>query len=391
MPSKEIYLDNSATSPLFPEVWQKMQQLGQEDYGNPSSLHAKGVRAKRYLNRSREIIANVLAVKPEEIYFTSGGTESNNLALFGCARQHKKRGRHLITTAIEHPSILEPLRYLEENEGFQVTYLSPDSKGLISAEQVLQALRDDTTLVAIMHVNNEMGSRLPVEKIAQAVKEKNNRVHFHLDAVQSYARLDIKPKQYGIDSLSISGHKIHGPKGVGALYLSEQSHITPLLFGGGQEQALRPGTENLLGIVGLATAVERTLPLVKKNWEQLKKIKENAVSKVLSALPEAIYNGPEPGTDDVPYIISFCFPGLKGEVLVHALEEENIFVSTGSACHSRHPEPSHVLLAMGLPRKAVEGAVRLSLSPDSREEDVAYAVETLVEKVKELTHFLARR
>lgn len=385
--SRFVYLDNSATTPVRPEVVAAMEQALRETFGNPSARHHLGLAAEKALQEAREQVAGVLGVAPEEIIFTSGGTEANNLALKGLARALRRRGRHLITTMVEHPSVLNTCRQLEE-EGFAVTYLPVDASGCLDAARVAAALRPDTVLVSIMHVNNEVGAVQPIEAVGRLLAARPEKVYFHVDAVQSFARLPLKPGAWHLDLVSISAHKIHGPKGVGALYVRRGTRLAPLMGGGDQEGGLRPDTENVPGIVGFGTAAslaagdaaagERMAALRRRLWEGISR-----------AVPEARYNGPPPERA-APHILNVSFE-VQAEVLLHALEAVGIYVSSGAACHSRRPEPSHVLAAMGLKGSALAGAIRFSLSPLTTPEDIDYTVAKLGELVPQLRRYQGRR
>lgn len=383
----DIYLDNSATTPVLPEVVEAMARVLREVPGNPSSPHAKGLEAERLVRRAREETARLAGVKPGEVIFTSGGTEANNLAIRGLAHRRRRQGRHLVTTAIEHASVLNTFRELEE-QGFSVTYLKVDARGLVTLEEVVRAVSDDTILVSIMHVNNETGSLQPVAEIGRLLAPYKPRVAFHVDAVQSAGKLDLFPRKWGVDLLSLSAHKIHGPKGVGALWVREGVRLEPLFAGGDQEGGLRPGTENVPGIAGLGEAARLVRGLASQaraRWLRLQQL----FLAGLSRGTDYIVNGPEPGSESsVPYVLNLSFPGIKGEVLVHMLEEQGVFVSTGSACHSRRPEPSHVLLALGLPRHRWESAIRVSFSFLTTEEEVAMAATVLARTVAEYRRML---
>ncbi|TDA67874.1 MAG: cysteine desulfurase [Clostridia bacterium] len=378
----DIYLDNSATTPVLPEVAEAVDRVLREFPGNPSSLHAKGLEAERLLRRAREETARLVGVKPEEVIFTSGGTEANNLAIRGIAHRRRRQGRHLITTAIEHASVLNTFRELEE-DGFRVTYLKVSTGGLVEPGEVIRAVGDDTTLVSVMHVNNETGSLQPIAEIGRLLAPYQPQVAFHVDAVQSAGKLDLFPHRWGVDLLTLSAHKIHGPKGVGALVVREGVRLEPLFAGGDQERGLRPGTENVPGIVGLGEAarlVRGMAPEARVRWPRLQQL----FLAELSRGADYVVNGPGPGSEPgVPYILNLSFPGVRGEVLVHMLEEQGIYVSTGSACHSRRPEPSHVLVALGLPRRRWESAIRVSFSFLTTEGEVAMAAALLARTVEE--------
>ncbi|SMB91349.1 cysteine desulfurase [Thermanaeromonas toyohensis ToBE] len=378
---KVIYLDNSATTMVLPEVAEAVRETMTVTYGNPSSLHGMGVAAERILRRAREEVADLLGAQPGEIYFTSGGTEANNWALRGLAHALKRRGRHIITTAIEHASVLEACRLLER-EGFSVTYLPVDSQGIVRLEALEQALREDTILVSVMSVNNELGSLQPLEEIASLIAARSPAL-FHVDHIQGYGKIPLPIKKLNLAAVSLSAHKIHGPKGVGALYLRQGIRIEPLLVGGDQERGLRAGTENVPGIAGFGVAAALARKALPGSTEKMHRLKIRLAEGLLEGIPGAHLNGPEPQTG-APHILNISFPEVKAEVLVHMLEERGIYVSTGSACHSRRQEVSHVLKALGIPLKYMEGAIRISLSQLNTEEEIDEAVRSIKECVEEL-------
>lgn len=390
--NEEIYLDNSATTQIDPRVMEEMARVALQLYGNPSSLHRKGREAERILTTSRKVLADFLGVRDSEIIFTSGGTESNNLAILGIARRYLRRGKHLITTAIEHSSVLQPFQLLEK-EGFEVTYLLPDSRGVIDPQDLLQALKPETTLVSIMHVNNEVGSIQPIKEISGILKREKADLIFHVDAVQSFGKVTLPPGLQGIDALSISAHKLHGPKGTGALYLKNGIMIEPLLLGGGHEKGLRAGTENTPAIAGMALAARHSFVEINKKEAQLRQMKKQFISGLQLRHPWIKINGP--GVDEkesAPHIINISFPGLKGEIIVHALEEQGIYASTGSACHSNSKGESHVLQAMKLSMPEMEGAIRFSFSSRTRQEEITAAVQRInevISRLKQLTEKMA--
>ncbi|GAW93362.1 cysteine desulfurase family protein [Calderihabitans maritimus] len=377
---REIYLDNSATTRVDPLVVEEMSRVMLENYGNPSSPHGLGVRAEKALSRARRQVASVLQVKPEEIYFTSGGTEANNWAIRGTAYQRRGRGRHLITSAIEHASVLHVFKELEK-EGFEVTYLPVNQDGLVEPDTLEKALRPDTILVSIMYVNNEIGSVQPLESYSSILKEREGIV-FHVDAVQGFGKLPIHPRDFFIDLLTISAHKLHGPKGVGALYVRDALQIKSLLVGGEQEGNRRAGTENVPGIVGLGKAAELAARRMEEKGDYLSRLKERLVRGLLK-IPGTHFNSPG-GAKGCPHILNVWFEGIdRGEVLVHMLENRGIYVSTRSACHSRRANPSHVLQAMKKKDEALTGAIRISLSYQNTEEEMEAAAEGITEAVKE--------
>lgn len=379
----EIYLDNSATTRTFPKVRETVLQTMAEDYGNPSSLHKKGVEAEQYVRRAKEQIARSLKVAEKEIFFTSGGTESNNLAILGTAWAHRRTGRHLITSAVEHPSVLETMKALEE-QGFSVTYLPVDDQGRVSPEALQAAMTPETILVSVMAVNNEIGTREPVEELGLLVKEKNPQCLFHVDAVQGFGKYWLRPRSAKIDLLSVSAHKIHGPKGIGFLYVREGVKLHPTLFGGGQQNGLRSGTENVPGIAGLGVAVEEIYRDHEARIDRLYALKDRLAQGLLQ-LPEVRVNGPQ-GRDGAPHIVSASFAGVRSEVLLHALEEKGIYVSAGSACSSHHPGVSSTLAAIGLEPKWRDGTLRFSMSMDTTEEEI----DTVLQALAELLPFLRR-
>ena len=375
----EIYLDNSATTKPLPEVIEYMNETLQINYGNPSSLHGKGLKAEKILKKARKNIKDKLNIKSGNIYFTSGGTESNNLAIKSAARTFSNRGNHLITSKTEHPSVLNVFQSLEK-EGFEVTYLSPDEKGIISLKDLENSITPETILVSIMQVNNEIGNIQPVEKIGKIIQKKNKLTLFHVDAVQGFGKVYIDPENYNIDLLSISGHKIHGPKGVGALFIKQGIELQPLLHGGGQEENIRSGTENIPGIAGLIPAVNK-LPQLSQNKKYDSKtanLKDILLNKLKKNISKYRINTPE---FSAPHIVNISFPELKGEVLVHALEEDNIYVSTGSACSSKSDKTNNVLKAINIPEKYREGTIRISLSRYNNKKEINYTIKKLKEKI----------
>lgn len=383
----EAYLDNSATTRCFDEVIDYMSVVNRNIYGNPSSMHGYGVKAENELRCARDIISGILKVSPKEIYFTSGGTESDNLSIIGCAMANKRSGKHLITTRVEHPAVLEPMKKLEEN-GFEVTYLDVGSDGRVDPEEVRKALREDTILVSIMHINNEIGALMPIEEIGKIVKSYKPSILFHVDAVQSFGKQRIYPKRMNIDLLSISGHKIHGPKGVGILYVGEKVKITPIIYGGGQQKNLRSGTENVPGIAGIAKASE----IIYKNFDchiaRLYEMKKNFIEKV-SGIEGTVINGiPDEGIEfSAPHVISVSFAGIRAEVLLHALEDKGIYVSSGSACATNKPATSATLQAIGVKKELLDSTIRFSLSVETTEEELEYTYTQLCDILPQLRKY----
>ena len=385
----ECYLDNSATTRCFDSVADIMTRVMCLDYGNPSSMHRKGVQAEQYLRYAKDVFSRILKVDGKELFFTSGGTESDNLALIGCAFANCRAGRHLITTCIEHPAILQTMQYLEE-QGFEVTYLPVDEYGRICLADLERELRPDTILVSIMHTNNEIGSLQPIAEAGALIRRLNPRTLFHVDAVQGFGKFRILPRKMGIDLLSVSGHKIHGPKGVGLLYVSERAKIHPILFGGGQQRGLRSGTENVSGIAGLAKAAEEMYASLDLDVNRLYELKQRFIDSI-SGLPEIQVNGLT-GRESAPHVISVSFRGVRSEVLLHALEEREVYVSAGSACSSNKPDTagSATLRAIGLDKELLGSTLRFSLSVLTREEEIDYAVQTLYDVVPMLRRFTRR-
>ena len=381
---KEIYLDNSATTACFPEVAEKMSQIMTQDYGNPSSMHHKGLVAENYLREAREKIAKTLKADEKEILFTSGGTESDNLALIGTARTYARKGRHLITSAIEHPAILETMKYLE-GQGYTVTYLPVDSAGHISLDSLREAMTPDTVLVSLMHTNNEIGSLTPVEEAGKLIKSIDPEVIFHVDAVQGYGKSQIIPHRENIDLLSVSAHKIHGPKGVGFLYHNAKTRLEPMIFGGGQQKGLRSGTENTAGIYGMAMAAEKMYADLEGDRARLYGLKARLIDG-LTSLPGVSINGLT-GTDSAPHIVSASVSGVRSEVLLHALEDKGVYISAGSACSSNRPHISETLKAIGVARELLDSTLRFSMSVMTTEEDIDAAVEAFMETVPVLRKY----
>ncbi len=381
----EVYLDNSATTRAFDCVAEIVSKVMVEDYGNPSSLHMKGVEAERYIRYAKEVIAANMKVSEKEIVFTSGGTESDNLALIGTASACARAGRHIITTCIEHPAVMQTMHYLEK-QGFQVTYLPVDRYGIIRLEDLRRAIRRDTILVSIMHTNNEIGSLQPIGEAGELIKSINPRIVFHVDAIQGYGKFRIYPRKMHIDLLSVSGHKIHGPKGVGFLYISEKVRVIPIVFGGGQQKGMRSGTENVPGIAGLGKAVETIYADLEKDRAAMYERKEQFVQGALQ-IPEVKINGLT-GEMSAPHVVSVSFRGVRSEVLLHALEEKGIYVSAGSACASnKAPRPSDTLRAIGLERDLLDSTLRFSLSVFTTREEIDYTLQTLYETVPMLRKY----
>ncbi len=387
----EVYLDNSATTKVYPEVADLIHKIMLEDYGNPSSVHMMGVNAEKYVRKATEQVASALKAKPSEILFTSGGTESDNLALIGAATALKRAGRHIITTRIEHPAVLNTVRFLE-SQGFEIEYLGVDKYGVISPDELRDKLRDDTILVSIMHTNNEVGSIEPIAEAGEIVKKNNPATVFHVDAVQGFGKAEIYPHRTNIDLLSISGHKIHGPKGIGVLYIGDKTRVIPISYGGGQQQGLRNGTLNTPGIAGIGLAAEMITHDLKASRERLFELKGFFLQEV-SKIDGVSVNGCMTGSDgkyDVsvtaPHIINISIDKVRSEVMLHALEDKGIYVSAGSACASHSKKESSTLKAMGADAAAMDGALRLSMSEFTTREELEYTLETL----KEIIPFYSR-
>lgn len=386
-----VYLDNAATTRTMDEVVDKIVMLLKDHYGNPSSLHYKGMEAEKELNEAKNIFSKLLKVEKKEIYFTSGGTESNNLAIFGVANAYHRSGKHLIVSSIEHPSVRKAFDHLKE-EGYEITILPVDSMGLVDLEVLKQSIRPDTTLVSIMHVNNEIGCIQPIEKIGQLIKQCNPNTIFHVDAVQSFGKLWIQPKKALIDCLSISGHKIYAPKGIGALYIQSKVKIKPLFFGGSQQLGIRSGTENTSGIAGIAVASDFMYDHFDEISLRLKTLKLRLRNGIINEIERTYVNGPDLLLEEekdicANHILNIRFEGIRGEVLLHALESKNIYISTGAACSSSKHEPSATLTAIGLNEAQTENSVRLSLSIYNTEEEIDYCIEQLKEMVPMLRKF----
>ena len=384
----EVYLDNSATTRAYDCVGDLVRKVMCQDYGNPSSMHAKGVQAEHYIKETKEILAKLLKVKDKEIVFTSGGTESDNLALIGAARANRRRGNHLITSSIEHPAILNTMRYLEEEEDFRVTFLPVDRYGRVNLEAFKEALCPETILVSIMYVNNEVGSVQPVQQAADIVKAYNKDILFHVDAVQGFGKYRIYPKKEKIDMLSLSGHKIHGPKGTGALYIGEQVKIRPIVFGGEQQKNIRSGTENVPGIAGLGLAAKTIYDGLEEKVARMRALKARFIEGV-QKLDDITIHGLYDETS-APHIISVGFAGVRSEVLLHALEEKGIYVSSGSACASNHPAISGVLKGIGAQKEYLDATLRFSMSEFTTEEEIDYTLETLYNLVPVLRRYTRR-
>ena len=397
MENKTIYLDNSATTRPFDEVTEYMARIMRDTFGNPSSMHMAGVEAENEIKRSKDIISGIIKADPKEIVFTSGGTESDNLAIIGTAMANKRRGTHLITTKTEHPAVAETMRYLE-GSGFTVTYLDVSKDGRVDPASLKAALTDDTILVSVMHVNNEIGSMNDIGELAATVKAYDPKIVFHTDAVQSFGKCSLFPKRSKIDLMSVSAHKIHGPKGVGFLYIGEGTKILPTIHGGGQQKGMRSGTENVPGIAGLALATKLIYDDLDAKTDRLYELKRYFIEE-LCKLPDVTVNGiPDHDAGDAdsavrmsaPHIISASFAGVRAEVLLHALEAKGIYVSSGSACASNKPATSATLLAIGLDRKLLDSTIRFSFSVETGREETDDVLTVLSEELPVLRKYLRR-
>ena len=380
----EVYFDNAATTKIIPEVREIMLKTMDEDYGNPSSMHLKGVEAENYVRNARNSIAKQLKCESKEIIFTSGGTESNNLALLGLALANKRAGNHIITTGIEHASVYNPVLYLQKL-GFEVTFLKVDAHGKVDLDHLRESLRDDTILVSTMAVNNEIGAVEPIEEIAAIIKQYNKehdrQILYHVDAIQAFGKRVIYPKRVGIDAMSMSGHKIHGPKGSGALFVDSKVKIKPVLYGGGQEKGMRSGTENTAAIAGMGKATEIMYARLEDNNEKMQAVKDALIAGATKI------EGVTDNSGESPHIASLSFRGVRSEVLLHALEDKGIYVSAGSACSSNHPAISGVLQAIGLDKDLLESTLRFSFCEYNTVEEAEYTVKVLEEILPLLRKF----
>lgn len=376
----EAYLDNSATTRCSDRACQLMVDLLTKDYGNPSSLHMKGIEAERFVETAKKKIAKTLRVSEKEIIFTSGGTESNNLAIIGAAMANRRAGNHIITTSIEHASVENPMEFLKE-QGFDITYLSVDENGIISQEELEEAVTEQTILVSMMQVNNEIGAIEPVAEAAELIKKKNPDTLIHVDAIQSYGKMYIYPKKLGIDMLSVSGHKIHGPKGSGFLWVKEKTKLKPLILGGGQQKGMRSGTENVPAIAGLGEAAEEIYENLDEKRAHLYGLKQRFIDGI-EKLEGTHVNG-KTGEDSAPHIVSVSFEGIRSEVLLHSLEDRGIYVSSGSACssnnHAGKQKGSKTLRNIHLKENLLDSTLRFSFSVHTTEEEIDYALEVLGE------------
>lgn len=370
----EAYFDNSATTKVSESVKDIVVKTMTEDFGNPSSMHMVGVDAEKYIKDAQDTISKILKVDAKEIYFTSGGTESNNMAVVGTAMANKRSGNKIITTMVEHPSVANPMKYLEDN-GFEVTYLPVDKYGVADVEALKNAMTEDTILVSIMYVNNEVGAIQPIAEIGEYIRTVNPRVVYHVDAIQAFGKMEIKPRKDKIDLLTVSGHKIHGPKGVGFVYVKKNTKMNPIILGGGQQMGVRSGTENVPGIAGIGQAAKDCYDNLDENVAHMIELKDYLIDR-LSTMDDVTINSRK-GNEGAPHIVSVSFRGVRSEVLLHALEDKGVYVSAGSACSSNKPAISATLKAMGVDKDLLESTVRFSFSADNTIEEIDYAVEQL--------------
>ncbi|ATW27966.1 cysteine desulfurase NifS [Candidatus Formimonas warabiya] len=379
---KRIYMDHGATTPLHPEVISVMSDVMKEVFGNPSSLHYFGREAKKYVDEARQKVADLIGAKFEEIYFTGGGTEADNIAVFGTLYANSKKGRHIITSSVEHHAVLDSCIQLAK-AGYDVTFLPVDQYGMVDPDQVKKEIRKDTVLISVMHANNENGTIEPVEEISEIAKEHG--VFFHTDCVQTVGKIPVNVDDLGADLLTLSAHKIYGPKGIGALYKRKGVRVSPLIHGGGQEKKLRSGTENTLGIIGFGKAAELAARDLETDNIRVKQLRDKLIQGVMEKISDVRLNGhPE---KRLPHNAHFSFAYVEGESLLLSLDMKGVAISSGSACSSRSLQPSHVLVATGLPQELVHGSIRITLGRDNTEEDIDYVLNVLPEIVARFRSF----
>lgn len=382
-----IYLDNCATTKVRKEVADKMYKSFDDSFANPSSLHRLGLISEKKIKESRDIIADYLKVSSKEIFFTSGGTESNNLAIQSIVKNSKRKGNHVITTKIEHPSVLNIMKDFKE-KGLKITYLDVGEDGKIDIEQLKSCINQDTILISIIHVNNEIGTIQDIKRINEIIEERNPKILLHLDGVQSFGKIDFNLKELGVDTYSFSGHKVHGPKGIGGLYIRKGLNLSPIIFGGNQEEGLRSGTENLQGIIGLGEAVRILNINQEEEAQKIRTLKEYMLNRLIGEVDYIKINTPFDNSS--PYILNVSFLYTKGEVLLHYLEEKDIYVSTGSACSSKNSEKSHVLLGIGLTDIEIEGSIRICFSYETTKKDIDYVVTCIKDSVGDIRKIMMR-
>ncbi len=380
----EAYLDNSATTRVFPEVVDLMVKTMSEDYGNPSSMHTKGVEAEQYIKEATKTFAQILKVQEKEIYYTSGGTESDNWALIGTAMANRRTGNHIVVTAMEHPAVGAVADFLEK-QGFAVTRLSVDEQGRIDPEKLRDAVREDTIVVSMMYVNNEIGAVQDIAALSRVIKEKNPKTYVHVDAIQAFGKYHIYPKRMGIDMLSVSSHKLHGPKGAGLLYIDDKVKIVPIIYGGGQQKGMRSGTDNVPGIAGFGLAAKMTYDHLDEKIEKMYALKRRLVDGLME-IPDVHIHGMAV-EEGAPHIVSAAFVGVRSEVLLHTLEERGIYVSAGSACSTHKRNASPTMQAIQAPKPLTEATVRFSFSETTMEEEIDYALGVIKEIVPMLRRY----
>lgn len=387
----EAYLDNAATTRVSEAAARIMEQAMLVDYGNPSSLHTKGMDAERYIKEAKKQFASILKCEPSELTFTSGGTESNNMALIGAALANRRAGNHIITTQIEHASVYQPLLFLQEL-GFRISFIPVNSAGIIDIGALEREICDDTILVSAMYVNNEIGSVEPIREISERIRKKKADILFHVDAIQAFGKFKLHPGKDGIDLLSASGHKIHGPKGSGFLYIKNRTKLKPILYGGGQERGLRSGTENVPAIAGFACAAAELYAKLEENREHLFLLKQRLAERLQKIEGVRLHGIPAEGIRaTAPHIVSAGFQGVRSEVLLHALEEKGVYASSGSACSSNHPDISGTLSAIGTTREFLDATLRFSFSVHTTEEEIEYAANQIEILLPVLRKFSRKR
>lgn len=387
MSNLEAYLDNSATTRCYEEVRDIVVKTMMEDFGNPSSMHRKGVEGECYIKEATEKIAKTLKAEEKEIYFTSGGTESDNWALIGTALANQRTGKHVIISSIEHPAVSAPAQFLE-SQGFSVTRLSVDGEGKISLDELLAAITEETILVSVMYVNNEIGSVQPIAEIGAAIKQKNPKTYFHVDAIQAYGKYRILPKKMHIDLMSVSGHKIHGPKGTGFLYVNQKVKIAPYIYGGGQQKGMRSGTDNVPGVAGLGAAAEKIYKNLEENVSRMRALRSYFVQE-LNKIEQVVIHGMSEDKA-APHIVSAAFIGVRSEVLLHTLEEYQIYISAGSACSTHKKNQSPTLSALRLPKNQAESTVRFSFCEETTKEELDYTLDVLRKTIPMLRRYARR-
>lgn len=383
----EAYFDNSATTVVTESVKDIVVKAMTEDYGNPSSMHMIGVNAEKYVKIAKENIAKILKVDVGEIYFTSGGTEGNNMAIIGSANANKRAGNRVITTKIEHSSVANPMKYLEK-QGFDVVYLPVDNNGIVDMEVLKKEMTKDTILVSIMNVNNEVGAIEPVSEIGKYIKSVNPSVVYHVDAIQAFGKMEIRPRKENIDILTVSGHKIHAPKGSGFMYIKKNTKVNPIILGGGQQEGMRSGTENVPGIAGIGQAAKDCYDNLEKNVAHMTELKDCLIDE-LSKFDGVTINS-QKGNVGAPHIVSASFENVRSEVLLHALEDKGIYISAGSACSSNRPAVSETLKAMGIDSKLLGSTVRFSFCELNKKEEIDYCIEQLKVMLPVLKKYVRR-